>query len=463
MFTLVCLAAFAGLVSLSLAESTNNSFECKNSTSRDVDVAVIGGGASGTYAAVRLHSQDQKVVLIETKNRLGGQVNTYVDPETKQTVDYGVNQYTNLTEAREFLDYLQVPYLPYESEGVSLTSIDFATARVLPAPDQNATFAQMSRYMRQVRQYPYLELGFDLPDPVPEDLALPFVEFARKYGVTSFTQTISPAMGDVLHFPAIYVLKHWGAHMFGADFLTPANTGNQGIYDRALEVLGSSVLLSSRTRAIQRASDNQGGVQLCVDSGEGTQHIRAKRLVIAIPSPDTILYQIGLDVTDQERSLLSQFRPIGFYTSLVRISGIPPHRGFQNVDANEPVYRVPKLPGIYRIIPKEIPGTYLIEYGAETVIPDDEVRQNIIADVRRLQDSGAVAGGEDPEIIEFDNHSPFYPYVSGEAIRDGFYRQLNSLQGQQNTFWTGSAFHIPDSAKLWRFTKGVMQNLTEGL
>lgn len=37
------------------------------------DVCIIGGGASGTYAAVRLQQMGKSVALIEKQSRLGGQ------------------------------------------------------------------------------------------------------------------------------------------------------------------------------------------------------------------------------------------------------------------------------------------------------------------------------------------------------------------------------------------------------
>ena len=54
------------------------------------DVCIIGGGSSGTYSAIRLQQMNKTFVLIEKENRLGGHVNTYVDPVTNQTLDYGV-------------------------------------------------------------------------------------------------------------------------------------------------------------------------------------------------------------------------------------------------------------------------------------------------------------------------------------------------------------------------------------
>lgn len=54
------------------------------------DVCIIGGGSSGTYSAIRLQQMNKTFALIEREDRLGGHVDTYVDPVTKQTLDYGV-------------------------------------------------------------------------------------------------------------------------------------------------------------------------------------------------------------------------------------------------------------------------------------------------------------------------------------------------------------------------------------
>jgi monoamine oxidase len=44
------------------------------------DVIVIGGGASGLYAAAKLGEQGQKVLVIEAKDRLGGRIHTVQQP-----------------------------------------------------------------------------------------------------------------------------------------------------------------------------------------------------------------------------------------------------------------------------------------------------------------------------------------------------------------------------------------------
>lgn len=150
------------------------------------DVAIIGGGASGTYAAVRLKQLGQSVVLIEQEDWLGGHTNTYDDNGTP--IDYGVWVYSNTTEARDFFAYLNISTTVQSLSRDPNRSqrYDFRTGESVPPPSGNVTEA-MVRYVLLLLQYPYLENGWDLPDPVPEDLLLSFLLLS---GVERFTWSI---------------------------------------------------------------------------------------------------------------------------------------------------------------------------------------------------------------------------------------------------------------------------------
>jgi len=52
------------------------------------NVAVIGAGLAGINAALHLARHGCRVTLIESKNRIGGRVGSFVDPETSQPIDY---------------------------------------------------------------------------------------------------------------------------------------------------------------------------------------------------------------------------------------------------------------------------------------------------------------------------------------------------------------------------------------
>ncbi|KAI7347205.1 hypothetical protein KC336_g22764 [Hortaea werneckii] len=182
-------------------------------------------------------------VLIEKENRLGGHVNTYIDPVTNQTLDYGVVVWENTSIVRDYFAHLDVP-LSDVTLGQAPVSVYADFARVSKvSPDAlvsgNIT-AGFASYLAQLAKYPYLTNGFNLPDPVPEDLLLPWGDFIRKYdlGAIAFAvYSYNQGMGNVLAQPTLYVLKYFTASTaIGAStggFVTTAHHNNQALYDRA--------------------------------------------------------------------------------------------------------------------------------------------------------------------------------------------------------------------------------------
>lgn len=66
---------------------------------------------------------------------------------------------------------------------------------------------------------------------------------------------------------------------------------------------------------------------------------------------------------------------------------------------------------------------------------------------------------ETPEFVSWALHQPFELWVPGEAIKNGFYRDLYALQGKQDTWWAGATFHAHDSSLIWRFTKDLLPRI----
>ncbi len=101
-------------------------------------------------------------------------------------------------------------------------------------------------------QHPYLGQPWELPDPVPEDLLLPFGEFVEKYNLQNVAYTIAQLAirnGNVFEQPTIYVLKavdtdYIRGIVFG-EAVAPVTYDSQSLFNKALVGLGSNVLLSS--------------------------------------------------------------------------------------------------------------------------------------------------------------------------------------------------------------------------
>lgn len=181
-----------------------NSYSFDNTITRDF--AIIGGGSTGTYSAIRLKDLGNTVVVVEGKDRLGGHTETYHDPKTGGTIDYGVVIWHDLDIVRNYFARLNVSLITNSDANTASQYVDFQTGKPVSnysAPDPSAA---LGIYAEQLAKYPYVELGFDLPYPVPDDLLLLFGDFVLKYGLqdlVAFLGDFAQGLGDILKQPTV--------------------------------------------------------------------------------------------------------------------------------------------------------------------------------------------------------------------------------------------------------------------
>ncbi|EPS31776.1 hypothetical protein PDE_06734 [Penicillium oxalicum 114-2] len=421
------------------------------------DVAIIGGGSSGTFAAIRLRDQGKSVILIEKEDILGGHTNTYEDPVTKTHVDYGVVVFHNQQLVKDYFDRLNVSWV--------ITKPNFGGSTPLYLDDQSAKPVNYTRpdpraalqaYAAHLAQYPQVEAGFYLPDPVPEDLLLPFGEFLKKYpDVGDAASTIfsyGQGLGDFLSQPTLYVFKNFGLDIIqnmATGFLVTTSQNNQEIYEHATEVLGEDAWTSSHV--VSTSCRDKHGIQLEIQTPSGRRTVKAKKLLIAMPQKLNKLAAFALD--NRESNLFGKFGNTGYYTSLVNNTGLPANFSSVSVGTNTP-HQIPRLPGVYGVGATAIDGVFDVKYGSPNGLPDDVVRGEILSYVKKLQANGyAEQVSGEPQFVTFKSHTPFELTVSRDSIAKGFYKELYALQGYRNTWYTGAAFDTQDSSMLWNFTE----------
>jgi hypothetical protein len=424
------------------------------------DVAIIGGGSSGTYAAVRLRDQGKSVIVIEKENVMGGHTNTYHDPFTNQTVDYGVIVFHDQQVVKSYFDRLNVSYLISSvTDGSSNTIyLDVHTAGPIKytSPD---VVTGLEAYYAQLEKYHDLELGFFLPDPVPDDLLLPFGQFVAKYpeigNAIYLIFSYGQGLGDFLNQPTLYVFKNFGLDIIqdiASGFVVTKSNDNHEVYAHARKLLGEDVLLRSHVVSTEQRDNN--GIKLTVKTPGVNKIIHAKKLLIAIPQKLNNL--IPFDLDGNETSTFSEFINTGYYTSLVRNTGLPNTFNMASLSPNTP-FNIPQMPGVYDIVPSGIPDLFDIKYGSPHSVPDEYVQKEIIDYIKKLQANGFTNNvTSEPEFVRFKSHAPFELTVSPGAIQAGFYKDLYALQGYRNTYYTGAAFHTQDSSMLWNFTESYV-------
>ncbi|CRG91727.1 hypothetical protein PISL3812_08779 [Talaromyces islandicus] len=436
------------------------------------DVAVIGGGAGGTYAAVRLGDYNKSVVVVEQSETLGGATRTYHDPATGQTIDVGVQIFQNMDIVKSFFGRYNLP-LTNMSIGISgagdgLLPVDLRTGQhfnysVLPSND-NITVA-FEKYAAQLARFPFLtEPGIQLPDPVPEDLLLPFGKFVDKYDLQDMVQLIAlqaQGFGNVLESTTLYVFKFFNEVVLqnlASSFLASATTNSHELYEKAYDDLGGAdnVLFNSTIISIDRPrkSDPDAPIKLYVRSSSTGEivAINTKQIVFAIPPVSSNFESVDLDKT--EDNLISRFTSHTFIAGVLRNAAYPESPGLlYNADLSSP-YNLPKLPSIYFIGPMFSPSNLTAFPYGDAFPPhpgnDDAIKDQVLALVKKS------VPGSDPEIVSWMNPGPYECQVSAEEIRGGFYKRLNALQGYRNTWWTGASWQHPDCALIWNFTDAVV-------
>lgn len=447
-------------VGLLITAAVGDVFDTSNYASEDIivrDVAVIGGGSSGTYAAINLLKMGTTVVVVEKEDVLGGHTNTYTDPKTGTTVDYGVQAYLNSTITLDYFAHFNVSVGPYSALSASLVPVDFNTGKSVSfSPSEDIT-----PWVEQLAKYPWLDRTWEVPQPVAPDLLLTFGEFITKYNLSDLAYYLyfsAEGISNPLQQLTVNVMKMvdpaYVAETKGASLGT-VNHDNSEIYVKALAELGSSALLSSTVTAATRPTNNSG-VRLVVNTPFGEKLILAKKILITIPPLLENMKPFCLN--EYETNLFSQFTFMGYYTILLNNTGLPAGYEWINVNASSSTYNIPELPAVAQISETRISGLFYAWYRSPVNLTQEEVERSTIATIQRLQAADNLTATT-PTVVEYRSHTPYKLEVSAEAISNGFYQKLYGLQGERSTWYTGAAMISHNTGIIWNFTNALLPAL----
>lgn len=182
------------------------------------DIAILGAGASGTYAAVRLREDyNNSIVVIEKNDHIGGHVNTYIDPDTNEPVDYGVLSYWDYGPAKAFFARMNVEIMAAPQDNNTVVYVDHETAKNLTSyitPAFPDILQSLEVYGNESKKYSDFLLpgywNFPAGDSIPSDLLLPFGEYAEKYHIEDTYPTMQIiagiGVGGVRDIPTLYTM-----------------------------------------------------------------------------------------------------------------------------------------------------------------------------------------------------------------------------------------------------------------
>jgi len=428
------------------------------------DVAIIGGGAAGTYAALRLRDQGSSVAVIERTGRLGGHAQTFHDPASGAPIDIGVIVFPDNSLVRGYFGRFGQPLITANFAGGQSQYVDFRTGRPVAAfqPGPSDLGGALFQYLQIIgTRFPFLEQnGFQLPAPGPvlDELLLPFGQFAQKNGLNALLPTFSQfeqGFGPLLEATTLYVLKNMSTTVVGAllnsSFLA-APLGVGGLYEAAATALAEDLLLDADIVNVARSGQ---GVRIRVSTEEGIRTIKARKLLFTAPPLLCNLTEFDLDF--RELATLARFGAHNYWTAVAKIGGMPLGLSLVNAAAETPFNLAP-LPGIYSIGPSAAPGLYNVKFGSSVPIPDSLVQLSIRAAVERVA-TPAASSLDFQGFSIFKDHSPYSLVASPSQIRAGFYRDLQALQGWNRTYYAGAAFQTHNSAAIWAYLEELLPKL----
>jgi hypothetical protein len=452
-------------------------------------VAIIGGGASGTYASVRLRSDyNASIILIEQRDHLGGHVDTYTIPGTNTTIEYGVQSYIRYGGAAEFFARLGVGITPNVQRRLTSVNVDIETGKVLAgytAPSLNDTTEALQRWLVLLEKYEaILEPGywnFPAPDAIPSDLLVPFGEFARTHRLEAAVPRImavsNVGVGGIEGTLTMYVMQAFGAPITRG-MLAAAPNGlfipvgsNSLLYQRAYELLKEDVLLSSFVKESERTEEE---VRLVVQSQDGDYLIKAKRLLFT-PPPSLAPSLPYFDVVDEEREVFSTWTPTWSFVGVIKIPCIPQNYSIAYISPEAvssggvDQLAIRNFPYTLRIDstgPTGVDNAYFrVLFATNYSITTDEAKQTISESVQKIVAAGAVnyTGDCNLDFLAFTNHNSILWRQTAEQLKSGFVQKLNKLQGQRSTWYTGSLWSADYSSNVWAFTDTVLTKLVKGL
>jgi hypothetical protein len=381
-------------------------------------------------------------------------------------VDYGVLAFHNLSVVTNYFNRFGVPLTTVPLTSPFTTKyVDLTTGKVVPGytPPDPTTALQI--LAGELQKYPYLPQGYNLPDPVPADLLLPFGDFVTKYGIQAAVPlilTFAHGVGDLLKSPTLYVFQNFGLPQLQSlstnSFLITAHHFNSELYLKASALLGTNVFYNTTLVGVDRHSN--GKHHITIQTPSGPKLIKAKKLLVTIPPILDNLAPFSLD--HHERSVFEQWEYTTYYAGILR-NGIPDSTSITNTALSTPLH-IPTPPFVRNFDYSGIPGLHTFTTVSLAPQTPAEVEALITGDVAAMQSAGTVAAGGAMATVEvLSNHSPIQMRVGAEAVKDGFYGKLYALQGRRGTFWTGAAWAPDDSSLLWGFTEGVLEGVVSVL
>ncbi len=390
----------------------------KDKTTR---IVIIGAGAAGLTAAETLQEKGyQNVTLLEKAAVAGGKCHTIEFEGRNYELGAGIIAGSNNTILELLKKVGMVPKLMalgqfnlYDLEKGGLCD------EKTPLKERIAFWWQLLlNYRRLSLLYqPNQHPGFANTHP---DLFLPFSEWAKRHKLDLVQKNLECVFtgfgyGYWDKIPAAYVLKYYSWESLKAYL-------RKGIYTipAGIQTLWKKIAKNHRVRYNTTIQQIQRKTEICIKTKQ--QELFFDELILACPLDEILPF---LDASIMEKTLFSKIKYNDYQTYACTLEGFPQQTGF--------------IPNHFHSDKKGHPilwykrysdsNFYTIYVLGDWQISESEIIQNIEVAVQKL-------GGQLKQIHSI-THWKYFPHVSSEDMKAGFFEKLENMQGKNKTYYIG--------------------------
>lgn len=432
-------------------------------TSKDksISIAIIGAGVSGLSAAYYLKKLGyQDVTVFERENYVGGKVLSY--EYEGNTYDLGaiiVGDKKNYKNYHELLAALEIPLE------------NFTAPEVAYMDCHRCSFEQYIKdhysFTRTLRAFfnmlclgfkfkKYLKGGFTNAKP---ELYINFKDFIHKYKIEPVADTLCPFLtgcgyGSYEEIPSIYLFRFlWTFFRTSLRFknllkliqgeassgIIGCKNGCQELWIKMaakLQVETNAEIETIRRNVMDSANGKDQKIEIVVNGKTRT----FDRLIISSPLEETNKF---LDVSEEEKELFGKITHTDYYVTLFKGEGFN-----KSLFIRDHIHPSTKGKTVAIFCRHCDPYVYT---GYQICPPDtrpEELIEMLKKDIEQLE--GRFGG------VITQKYWRYFPRVSTEDLRVGFYKRLDELQGQKGTYYIGAVLNFETLENTVDFAKRLV-------
>lgn len=411
-------------------------------------IAIIGAGPAGLIAAWRLRALGHEdVQIFERRARVGGKCLTVDIDGRNYELGAVIVGRTTYTVVNELIAELGLSCMPITKTQLLDTNVGGPVPRFQLVKDFVTRFRPAIRkYLASLDGVPAFSeagyLGFDT-----EAFGKSFLQWAKDNDVEDIVDLMGPiytgfGYGYLSQVSAAQVFKIYDRNRFQttfsfSPFRKPSMLGIQEGFQGLCEALAEhlNVTLSADVTRITRGET----IEVTVN-GE-TQSFDT--LILACP-----LHRIAdaMDLDEQEGALYQRVRNLDYQTITATVEGL----GKDNLvffTNNMTADRAGHLVCGYQRWPEtKVWALYALSDWSHD---DDAILERVRADLEAV--------GARLTTLHRHDKWDFYPHVSPDDFRDGYYRRLEALQGHRHTYITGEIVGAASVESVGRYSTELIK------